>query len=164
MGIDPTQLLRLVIRPVCNALGWQSDVADRLLLATAAVESHCGEFLYQLPDGPAVGIYQMEPRTIEDVYHTWLTYRPEIEAVVDGFRPRQMSRLNAVLMDLGYATALARCHYRRRVEPLPDANNLQGLWLYYKKYFNSYSGKTTQARFLAAYDRFVDPIYSEVRI
>lgn len=39
--IDPEQLLKFIIRPVLQALGLHTVVAERLVLGTACQESEC---------------------------------------------------------------------------------------------------------------------------
>src|SRR5690242_4274185 len=75
MGINPLQLRDFVIRPLLKDLDEKSQVrnspfAEALLLATAAHESHF-EYLAQ-EQGPARGIYQMEPRTVADLYDNYI--------------------------------------------------------------------------------------------
>jgi hypothetical protein len=147
MGIDPKQLLTEVIRPTLLALGLNSFAAERLVLATAAHESHCGRYLRQVK-GPALGIYQMEPLTHDDIVHAWLKYQKELGERVYRLLDPPLSAPRLVY-DLRYATALCRLHYRRCPAPLPDADDWQGIAEYWKKHYNTTLGKGTCEAFLA---------------
>ena len=67
--MNTEQLLELIITPTHKYMGgnYQSDSADLLSLCTAAIESDCGYYIKQL-NGPALGVWQMEPATHND---TW---------------------------------------------------------------------------------------------
>jgi hypothetical protein len=65
--MNPKQLRELVIRPVLEYLHPDipySHEAEDLLMMIAAHESHLGEYVKQV-QGPALGIYQMEPDTLK---------------------------------------------------------------------------------------------------
>jgi hypothetical protein len=122
----------------------QSLVAADLLMATAAVESALGTWLTQVA-GPAKSVFQVEPATLAALLggltaeetralRTVKTPQPVIDQV-DG---------NLVL-----AAAVARLIYWRVAAPLPP-HTAAGLWGYYKAYWNTPAGRTTEAQFLAA--------------
>ena len=52
-----------------------SDSAKVLLIGTCDIESNLGTYLYQI-NGPALGIYQMEPATHDDIILNYLKYNP----------------------------------------------------------------------------------------
>ena len=58
--MDPKQLKELIER-VLRKVNLYSDAAVDLLMLTAAQESACGKYIRQLGNGPALGIFQMEP-------------------------------------------------------------------------------------------------------
>ena len=49
-----------------------SQEAENLLMGTAAQESALGEYIRQLGNGPALGIFQMEPETFDDIVRNYL--------------------------------------------------------------------------------------------
>lgn len=153
-GIDASQLLRYVIRPALAELGerYASLDAAFLLLATAAQESDLGRYLYQLGGGPARGIYQMEPATLHDLYTNYLAYRGPYMGLEDAER---------VVYDLRYATQIARLHYYRFPEPLPERFDVQGTWQFYKRRWNTPLGAAREEQFLAAWRRHVEPGLNE---
>lgn len=146
--IDPRHLLDLIIRPVLRDLNMASPAAERLLLCTAACESGLGRSLTQVPQGPGRGIYQMEVDTIVDLYHNYFIYRPLHRTLVDRWRGSLITWEQATVGNLHYATAMARVNYWRRTEPLPEADDIEGLGRYYEKYWKTYGGEETVRRFV----------------
>lgn len=144
--INPKQLKSLIIEPVLKTYDLYSEAAVNLLLGTCAQESRMGYYLKQVK-GPALGIYQMEPATHNDILQNMPEYR-EVEKV----RPSPPS---ALIFDLTYATILCRLQYWRFPEPLPKANDLEGLAKYWKKYYNTEKGKGTVEQFVRNYYKYV---------
>ena len=156
-----TSHLRLhVVRPVLEYLDPvipYSLTAENLLLGTCAVESDMGAFLVQ-NGGPALGIYQMEPLTHNDIYNNFFIYNPVIEKKVmdlitkvfsvNGMTPKDMTG------NLLYATAMARVHYYRVSEPLPE-NTPEALGAYWKQHYNTPLGKGTVDKFVGKYYDYV---------
>lgn len=154
--IEPGQLRAHVIRPVLEDIGHYSPAAEELLILTAAAETSGGRYLRQLYGGPAVGIYQMEPATHDDIWAHWLAPRPGLAAKVRGWRlaPGLPGAAAEMAGNLYYATAMARIHYLRVPEPLPVAGDAAGLAAYWKAHWNTELGAGTAAGALAAYRRY----------
>jgi hypothetical protein len=154
MGVSPKHLLSYVIEPVLKDLGLYSPEAAQLLLATAAQESSLGEYLVQLGEGPALGIFQMEPNTHDDIYDNYLFYRPElrdsVEAFLFGGQPPEFN----LVSNLAYMTAMARIHYLRVPEALPALGDIAGMARYWKKFYNTSEGKGTEEEFKHNFHRF----------
>ena len=72
-----TQIRSMVIRPALEKLSLWSLNAEELVLGTAIVESGL-TYLRQHGDGPALGLWQVEPSTQNDLYTNFLNYRPEL--------------------------------------------------------------------------------------
>jgi hypothetical protein len=147
--MDPIQLITYVIRPVLHDLRLWSENAERLLLGTACKESDCGRWIHQLEDGPALGIYQMEPATHDDIWMNFIANRPFL-------RDKKVlynMDVNLLMGDFNYATAMCRVHYLRVLEPIPDT--LDGQAHYWKTWYNSEKGKGTVDEYIAAWKRFV---------
>ncbi len=143
--LDPGQFRRLVIHPALQAIGLYSPAAERLLLGTALTESGLRR-LHQV-DGPALGIFQIEPATHADVWANYLAYRENLASRVASLASEQ-PRLDQLVWNLAYATAIARLIYYRRPEPLPAAADLAGLARYWKAHFNSALGAGSAEDFL----------------
>ena len=65
-----------VIAPALDKIGLWSRSAEKLVLGTVIVESGL-TWLRQWGDGPALGLWQVEPSTQNDLYTNFLNYRPE---------------------------------------------------------------------------------------
>ena len=50
---------------------------------------------------------------------------------------------------------MARLHYRRRSEPLPQHTDIEAIWEYYKKYYNTHLGKAEKEESIKHYRKFV---------
>lgn len=149
MTIHAKQLRECIIRPVLRDLGLYSEAAEELLMLTAATESLCGKYLHQV-GGPALGIYQMEPATHDDLWVNYLKYKPALSEKVAryGHEARELPG------NLYYATAMARIHYLRRPEALPSAMDERALASYWKAHFNTHLGAGTVEKAIENYRQY----------
>lgn len=162
--MNPQVLHDYIIFPVLEAMtayssfSYNTQSARQLLLATFAQESHCGDYLKQVK-GPALGMPQMEPATIADLYKNFATGDKK-ELLYKFLSPAEVQYPNLIGMvgNLNYATALARMNYRRFPGALPQFNDQQGMWAYYKKYWNSVLGAATQEDFDLNWKRYVKDV------
>lgn len=149
MSIHSKQLREAIVRPTLNSLQLYSKSAEELLMLTAAVESHCGEFLLQI-EGPALGIYQMEPNTHDDIWKNYLSFRPDLASRV----MQQGEGARNLIGNLYYATAMARVHYLRIPKPLPDAHDTFALANYWKAHYNTEMGSGRCAEAIGKYEKY----------
>ena len=152
-GIHPVDLRRLIIE-VLQALGLYSEAAVALLLGTAAQESACGRYLYQLADGPARGIYQMEPATEGDIWTNYLRYRPRLSARIANLTGHSGPG-PWLAWDLAYQTAMTRVHYLRVPAWLPDPQDLEAQAIYWKLFYNTPSGKGRPAEYIKNFRKYI---------
>jgi hypothetical protein len=156
MGINPKQLRELVIIPALKYLNpvipYSIEAVD-LLCMTAAHESLNGTYLKQIK-GPALGIYQMEPATHDDIWKNFLAYNGEIAEDTIQYGSSALD----LVTRLDYATAMARVHYYRVPEALPkckdtgpDSDYIYELAKYAKKYYNTHLGKATADDYFDAF-------------
>lgn len=122
---------------------------------TCAQESRGGTYLHQT-DGPALGVYQIEPDTYDGVINYIQTRQALRQNILkacnfDVFPPP----IQELITNLKYATIIARVHYSQFQEALPNANDMEGMWNYYKKYWNTSGGKATQNEFYANVKAFL---------
>ena len=164
MSFNPEQFRELVVRPTLEYLDPEipySREAEDLLLMTAAHESRLGTYLKQI-NGPALGVYQMEPDTLVDIWDNFLDYKQElsgsVEAMLGGLHYWEKEELVTNLM---YATAMARVHYWRVPKPLPKEKDyrtrddyLFALAKYAKDFYNTRLGKATPVDYYEAYVKF----------
>jgi hypothetical protein len=141
-----------IIRPTLKRYGLWSLAAENLLIGTAIQESHCGRWVRQMNDGPALGIYQMEPVTYFDVLKNVVPrFVEKIGIPLQDF----CSDPEILVYDAQYATLLARLQYARFTKPLPEANNLPAIAAYWKDHWNTSAGKGTIAEFLSNWNTFL---------
>lgn len=143
-----------VVRPVLQDIGAHSQAAENLVLGTALQESNL-HYLRQLGDGPARGLYQMEPATHDDIWDNYLTFRAELRGRVSSFLVDGRERTEQLVWNLAYATAMCRIHYMRVPHPLPAATDIPGLAAYWKQHYNTPQGKGTVAEFAEKFDKAV---------
>lgn len=160
--MNPQVLHDYIIRPTLEHLGdkYNTKVARKLLLATCAQESHCGVYFKQVK-GPALGIYQMEPITIRDLFNNSIAHNKTLKVKIAEFQSPAAEKNPEFFSIIGntfYATAVARANYYRFREGLPAADDIDGIWKYYKKYWNSTLGAATKLQFMNNYERFVDGV------
>ncbi|ATJ90459.1 hypothetical protein HK16_01090 [Acetobacter senegalensis] len=97
-------------------------------------------YLQQVGGGPALGLWQMEPATHDDLWRNFIRYRAELSAplyrILNGVKP------DAALMASRpiYAAAMCRVHLFRSPEPLPEANDAAGWAGYWKRNYNTEAG------------------------
>jgi hypothetical protein len=152
--LDIVQFRVNVVRPVLAAIGGEGRAAENLVLGTALQESNLS-YLRQLGDGPARGVYQMEPATHDDIWDNYLRYRAELRDAVIDFEVPGQDRHDQLIWNLAYATAMCRVHYRRVSEPLPGAEDIAGLGAYWKQHYNTPLGRGTADEFVAKYETYV---------
>jgi len=156
--INATQLRLEIIRPVLNYLAPlipYSVAAENLLMGTCAQESRMGSYVKQV-EGPACGIFQMEPATESDIYNNYLDYRAALYSAVNALRAKHnLDGLNDLVGNLFYQTAMTRVHYYRVPMAMPDADNVEQLAHYWKIYYNTPEGRGTIEEFVKRYQRYV---------
>lgn len=148
--MDAGHLRDQVIRPVLVTLGLWSEAAEDLVLGTAAQESGL-RFLRQLGGGPALGLYQMEPATHDDIWENFLRFRTGLAAAVAMFRSPSVPDRLQLTGNLLYATAMCRIHYYRVPAPLPSQGDVAGYAAYWKAHYNTAAGAGTEAEFARNY-------------
>ncbi len=154
MGILCKDLRELVVRPALKKIGLWSEAAENLLLGTAAQESQMGRYLRQI-QGPALGIYQCEPATHQDIWDNYLIYKGPLLGAVTKLIVLHMPRTEQLAWNLMYATAIARVHYLRIKEPLPAADDVVSLGCYWKNHYNTHLGKGTVEEYVKSYTAMV---------
>lgn len=151
--LDSEQFRTLIVRPAITELELWSQAAENLLIGTALVESQLTH-LRQLPDGPALGVFQMEPVTHRDLWDNWLHYRPHLAAIMTGESAGQAIDAKILIWNLRYAAMCCRLQYRRVPEPLPAAADVAGLARYWKSHWNTPHGRGDPEKFVSLYRRY----------
>lgn len=153
--LDCSQFRSLIVEPVLSKLRVYSKNAEELLVFTCAAESLGGTLLQQVK-GPALGIYQMEPNTYTDIWVNYIRARNQLATLMAlHFGCNKIPDVDRMVYDLHYATAMARIHYLRMPGNLPDAKDIDGIWDYYKKYYNTEKGKAKKEDSIKKYQDFI---------
>ena len=152
--MNAQQLLNHIIKPTLGYMGgnYDSKNAQMLLLATAAIESKCGHYIKQV-NGPALGIWQMEPATHDDIILNCdalksSAYQDRIDDLIVNLK----NGTDYELISPAYACAMARLKYSMDSELLPKFNDREAIYKYYKRIYNTELGASTWLKFAAAWD------------
>lgn len=136
----------LIETSIINSLGVtpSKEMVD-LLLGTMAVESDMGKFRKQL-GGPAIGIFQIEPTTLEDMRNNYMKYHDRYKYVMKGDPESNDS----------YACVIAYIYYKRVGGHIPPGTIGQAyVW---KKKYNTWEGKGTIDQYIKQYNKYIGTI------
>jgi hypothetical protein len=158
MSLNLSQFREYVVLPALNQLEGiaYSLAADQLVMGTLAQESH-GTYIKQLGNGPAMGLFQMEPATHKDLWLNFIKFRRPVQcslllmtsdSVDANYYSNGWPDHNALVWNNRYAAAMCRVHYFRAPEALPKANDIKALARYWKKYYNTVHGAGTVEEFI----------------
>lgn len=155
------QFREVILRPTLMALQkWRPEV-EELMIGTMAHESKGGTYLVQ-ENGPAVGPFEMEPVTHDDIWLNYLPNQPKLSydlMTVCGFAYKP--KFEVMKYHLVYAVCMARIDYLRIPEPIPK--DLQSQALYWKNYYNTKLGKGTPEEYIQDYLIFTGAKNESVR-
>ncbi len=152
---DCSQFRKFIIEPVLSKLQLYSKDAEEMLVFTCAAESLGGHLLVQVK-GPALGVYQMEPNTYTDIWINYIRARSQLAMLMTmHFGCNKIPELDRLVYDLFFATAMTRIHYLRSPGKLPAATDVDGIWDYYKKYYNTDKGKAKKEESIKKYRDFI---------
>jgi len=150
--LNRDQFRTLIVGPALRAIGLWGVAAEELVLGTALVESKL-KYLKQLGGGPALGLYQVEPATHEDLWDNWLRYNPDHGDRLRALLMRGSTpAIDQLVCNLYYATAVCRLLYYRHKEPLAKPGDIAGHARYWKQYYNTYLGDGMDRDFIAAWE------------
>ena len=127
--LNVTSMQQQVIYPALNKMGMWSEAAGELVLGTAIVESNL-TYLKQHGEGPALGLWQVEPATHEDLYANYLNFRPEMMSSLMELRSPPLNMNENLATNLMYGAAVYRLCYYRKPDPLPEAGDVEGQGLF----------------------------------
>ena len=150
--MDKNQLRDLIIR-ILSEIGLLTPGSVDLLLGTAAQESAMGRYIRQLNNGPALGIFQMEPDTFNDIMQNFLRYKLHLRARVENCSNVRILKASDLETNLALQICFARLHYYRFSEPIPLT--VEGMAAYWKKYYNTPLGRGTESEFITNYKKYV---------
>ena len=161
--MDPSQLKKH-IEYILIDMDMFSESAVDLLMLTCAQESHMGYYIEQI-DGPARGIFQMEPGT-----HNFLW--KYIDRKGDHFKSMKIDPFSIApdfngtrdqVLNIAYQIAMARINYWRYPDQIPAREKYDSkevyIWAlaeYWKKHWNTEKGAGTVDQAYVNYYRYVE--------
>ena len=151
--LDPAQFTKHIIRPALEAIDLYSEAAAELLLGTAIQESRL-TYLKQIGGGPALGVFQMEPATEDDIWENFILYRGALDQKVLGLMVTKHALGDGLIWNLYYAAAMCRIHYYRVSEALPAAGDISRQAEYWKAHYNTPLGAGTEAEYIENWHKY----------
>ena len=140
--------IKKIIAYTLDKLDMDSDAARELIFATGKAES--GYRALEQMGGPAVGFFQVEPATIQDVWDNYVFYRPQIKLDLYALGLDDSNMELSVMGSIILQAAFARLQYRRVKDPLPSVGDLEAQGKYWKQFYNTELGRGTIEHFLKA--------------
>ena len=142
-----TLLLSMVIRPALTKINLWSRSAEELVLGTSIVESGL-TYLKQHGECPALGLWQVEPATHEDLYTNYLHYRQDLGSKLMELRAPNLSMGENLAANLMYGAAVCRLCYYRKPNALPAAGAIEGQGAFWKQHYNTPFGAGTVSKYV----------------
>jgi hypothetical protein len=165
MGICPKQIIELVIYPALVSIGYGDKASVQLVSGTCAQESDMGAYIKQV-DGPALGLFQMEPATHTDIWMNYLRYHQELVKKICQIAYIPVPNIGVVPYDetlmynMKYAAIMCRLKYLMNKESIPSFGSVIDQANYWKKYYNTAAGKGDVQAYLVNFDKYLKPYYA----
>jgi len=153
MNVSFPNFRTLIVRPVLKELRMWSQAAENLVYGTALTESGLS-YLKQMGEGPALGLWQMEPATFDDL-RVYLARRSDLFQRVAPMARHHPLRAGEIVGNLYLGCAMCRIHYWRVPERLPRHDDLPGLAAYWKRYYNTSLGAGHPTDFMTRAERIL---------
>ncbi len=134
-----------IVDDVLRALEMHSQDAFDLVMRTGMQESKF-KYLEQLGEGPALGFFQVEPATAEDIWVNYLMFKTSIRKNLALVAPLGTWRNVTILSNIALQAALCRLKYRRDSDPIPESIETQAA--YWKRVYNTPAGSGTVEEFI----------------
>lgn len=128
-----------------------SEDVVNLISEIACVESNCGDYIKQI-NGPACGIFQIEPNTAKDIINNYLAYRTQYKNKVMSTYINSMTIEENLMYNLAFSVALCRVFFLRISESVPST--VEGRAEYWKKYYNTVYGKGTVEDYIKKVEKY----------
>lgn len=112
-------------------------------------------YLKQLGSGPALGFWQMEPATHDDMWANFIRYRPDLQkplSALAGGRPSAQALVTSPV----YAAAMCRVHLFRQPDALPSAGDAAAWAAYWKQHYNTPGGAGVAAQAIPIFRAAMD--------
>ena len=144
-----TDILRYIIRPTLKVAELWSPSAEILIYGTGLVESNYN-YLMQIgaPQNGGIGFFQIQPSDYFDMCkwlklcNTAVNNKRLHNTIISSCYYEALPLDEMVLAsNIKFAVLMCRVHYLRIKKPLPEPDDVAGLSMYHKVYYNSLLGK-----------------------
>lgn len=138
-----SQIKGLVIRPSLASIGLDTDARVNIVTGIGLTESGY-RVLEQSGGGPALGPWQMERATHDDLTGRYLSSTPAhaaLGALVARLTAPGMDRFGQLAGNLYYGAAMCAVKLLPAPASLPDADDAAGMCAYWKQWYNTAGGK-----------------------
>jgi len=128
-----------------------SDDALTLVVRTGMAESGYRALKGYGEGNPAIGFFQIEPATMNDMIDNYIKYRSHYKKnLVSLGMNFQKDTTMSVMSNIGVQAALCRIHYLRDKHSIPSWDDLEGQAKYWKRVYNTNLGRGTTEHFIKA--------------
>ena len=145
------QLIETTLRQLDSEIEYSKEAVE-LLLGTWAQESLGGKYKRQLCGGPALGEFQCEPNTFNDIINNFLVYKPELHQRILEISMVERLCVDYLPTNIALAICICRVHYLRQKGAIPK--DLKGQAEYWKKTYNTFKGKGRVADYIKNYKKY----------
>jgi hypothetical protein len=123
------------------------------ILGTAAVESDFFQYGTQYGGGPALGYFQCEPATRQDIIDNYLKYQPRLLKRLENAFGNLEVRDYFFTINIPLQVVFCYLHYNRYGAWGRDIYGYASAW---KRVYNTHKGKGTVEDFILKYHRYVE--------
>ena len=128
-----------------------SDDALALVVRTGMAESGYRALKGYGEGNPAIGFWQIEPATLNDMITNYIHYRSHYKKNLISLGMNfEKDTIMSVMSNMAVQAALCRLHYRRDKDPIPSWDDLEGQASYWKQVYNTVKGRGTVKHFIKA--------------
>lgn len=128
-----------------------SDDALALVVRTGMAESGYRALKGHGEGNPAIGFFQIEPATMNDMIDNYIKYRSHYKKNLISLGMNfEKDTIMSVMSNIGVQAALCRIHYRRDKHSIPSWDDLEGQAKYWKRVYNTSLGRGTTKHFIEA--------------
>jgi len=173
--MDVGDFRELVVRPALQLLASETDeprlwspAAETLVVGTGIHESGGLKYLWQrqangvrlVHEQAGRGLFQIQPSTHEDLWRSYLHFRVPLRAALTDLSTIRWLAIDGpvdteLIGNLPYAAAVCRLIYWRRPEPLPEADDIEGMARYWGQFYQTENDPEKIRDFISNYRRYV---------
>ena len=140
--------IKKIIDWTLKYLDMYSEDASELVYRTGMAESSYNH-LSQMNDGPAIGFWQCEPKTMLDIMDNYVSFRKNIEEKIYNLGYNKEEPKMSLVSNVSLQVAFCRLKYRRDKHPIPKKENIEEQAKYWKRIYNTHLGKGTIEHFIS---------------